>query len=140
MKMLLSPISLILVGMAFLFHFMPVIPLVYFTIGIVTANIAKYFRLREWEKEMLVYKANKELANPDKSIGKPDRPSGGEYFLEYAVLALFWLPILIMTGVANTNKYLKSLKGKTEWNYSNGTWDYPNWENSPTNRNKHFNA
>lgn len=140
MKMLLSPISFILIAVAFLFHFMPVIPLAYFAIGIVTANIAKYFRLREWEKEMLVYKANKELANPDKSIGKPDRPSGGEYFLEYLVLGLFWLPILIMTGASNTNKYLKSLKGKTEWNYSNGTWDYPGWENTSTNRNKNFNA
>lgn len=140
MRILLSPIPYTLIGIAFLLHFILVIPLAYLTIGIITANIAKYFRLRKWKKKMLAYKANKALANPDKSIGKPDRPSGGEYFLEYIVLTLFWVPILIMTSVSHVNKYLNALKGKTEWNYSNGTWDYQGWEDTPTNRNKNFNA
>ena len=138
MRILRSPLPYLLIAVTFLFPIMPVIPLAYFIVGILTANIVKYFRLREWNKEMVVYNANKALSNPDKSIGKPDRPSGGEYLLEYIALALFWLPMTIMIGLSSLKKYTKARQGKTAWNYSNGTWDYPNWEDSPTNQNRRF--
>ena len=118
MRILRSSMLYIWVVIALLIYFLPAIPSIYFGIGILAA---------------VAYQVHQKITK--------DSYEGpfGEEMLTSFTLVFFWLPIFIMTRIyAPTEKYLKARKGKTEWNYSNGSWDLPGWEKTSTNWNAHL--
>ena len=115
MRALRSPVLYVLIALVVLGYRYPLTPFIYFAIGaVIAAGIQIHLALT---------KANYE-------------GPGGEEMLTTIAVLLIWPVGIVVTLYQILDKRLSRAKGKTEWNFSNGTWDYPGWERTSRNLNR----
>ena len=115
MRALRSPVTYVLITLAVLGYLHPLTPFIYFGIGaVIAAGIQVHLALTRSNYE---------------------GPGGEEMMTSIAVL-LIWPAGVVVTIYQVISKRRAHSKGKTEWNHSNGTWDYPGWKRTSRNANR----